>query len=875
MVIVLAIGLVVGPSSVPASADTLPAGFSVQAVLSGLVVPTNLEIAPDGRMFVAEKRGVIKVFDGPGDATATVFADLSQATNEYWDRGLLGLALPPNFPTDPWVYALYTYDAPPGQVAPVYNDACPGGAGQCVVTGRLSRLQAAGNVWTGTEEVLVHDWCQQFQSHSIGDLAFGPDGALYATGGDGASYSTTDWGQLGSPANPCGDPPGGTMAPPTAEGGMLRAQDVRTTGDPTGLNGSLLRLDPETGAAMPGNPLQSSADPNTRRIIAHGLRNPFRFAFRPGTDEVWIGDVGWRRFEEIDVVNPAGPVENLGWPCYEGTGRQGELDSANLTLCESLYTGAGQTRPLLTWEHGDPLFPGDRCAPGQQSAVSGMAFYPNAGGSYPAAYRGGLFFADYSRSCIWFMRAPVPGAPPDPSTVETFASGASMPVDLEIGANGELYYVDIAGGTVRRVRYSSSNQPPTAVLSASPTNGPAPLAVSFDASASTDPNPGALSYAWDFTNDGTVDSTAAGASHTYPAGTHTARLTVTDPQGAGDTRTVVITSGNSAPTAAIGTPSTGTTWATGQTISFSGTGTDPDQGTLPASALTWRLWVQHCGTPTTCHAHVVQEFPGVASGSFVAPDHEYPAYVELELRVTDAGGLWHSTVRRLDPRTVDLTFSTEPSGLTLTAAGTTAPTPFVRTVIEGSGVTLSAPTPQLLGGANHSFVSWSDSGARTHEITAPTGDATFTATYGQVGVTNIALGRPATARSQCAATSTAAKAFNGTVTGGAADRWCSVGATWLQVDLGTVRPIAAVVLRHAGAGGEAAALNTRDYSVQVSGNGVNWVTVVAETGNTANVTSYPLSVYGRYVRLRITAPTSNGTTTARIYEMEVLSAVRP
>jgi hypothetical protein len=95
----------------------------------------------------------------------------------------------------------------------------------------------------------------------------------------------------------------------------------------------------------------------------------------------------------------------------------------------------------------------------------------------------------------------------------------------------------------------------------------------------------------------------------------------------------------------------------------------------------------------------------------------------------------------------------------------------------------------------------------------------------------------------------------------------------LQVDLGTVRAISGIVLRHAGAGGEPSNLNTRDYSIQVSSNGVTWVTVVAETGNTADVTAYPVSANGRYVRLRINTPSNVGGVIARIYEMEVLAAV--
>src|SRR5438552_2804838 len=110
----------------------------------------------------------------------------------------------------------------------------------CVISGRLSRFAVSGSTISGPEQVLVEDWCQQFPSHSIGSLVFGPDGALYVSAGDGANFNAADYGQFGgtsgspppTPVNPCGDPPGGAMSPPAAEGGALRSQDVRTTGGP-------------------------------------------------------------------------------------------------------------------------------------------------------------------------------------------------------------------------------------------------------------------------------------------------------------------------------------------------------------------------------------------------------------------------------------------------------------------------------------------------------------------------------------------------------------------------------------------------------------------------------------------------------------------
>ncbi len=716
----------------PAAAATLPAGFQEQIVFGGLSEPTNLEFAPDGRVFVAQKNGVIKVFDNLADPTPDTFADLSVAVSNQWDRGLLGLALAPNFPTNPWVYVLYTYDAPPGQTAPVWNDACPNpNGGDCLVTARLSRLQASGNQMTGSEQVLIGDWCQQYPSHSIGDLHFGLDGALYVSGGDGASFSFVDYGQTGNPINPCGDPPGGAMTPPTAEGGALRSQDVRTLADPTGLNGAILRLDPTTGAALPDNPLSgTTTDANARRIVGHGLRNPFRFTIRPGTNEVWAGDVGWNSWEEINrITTPTGGVTNFGWPCYEGAGPQSGYQSANLNLCQSLYSGAGQTGPYFTYNHGSKVVAGETCPTGG-SAISGLAFYPAGGGPYPSTYNGALFFADYSRQCIWAMMPGTNGLP-NPASIITFAAGAAQPVDLAMGPGGELYYADL-GGTIRRIRYFPSNQPPVAVLGASPTSGSAPLTVNFTATGSTDADPadqGRLTYAWDFTNDGTVDATTATATHTYAAGTSTAKLTVTDTLGASDTTTVTISAGNDAPTAVIDTPSATLTWAVNDTISFSGHATDPQDGTLPSGALSWQVIMHHCATPTSCHTHVINTFAGIAGASIVAPDHEYPSYLEIVLTATDRGGLTSTASVALNPKTVDLRFDTSPSGLQLTVGSASQTTPFTRTVIQGSLNTLSAPTPQTLSGTTYAFSSWSDGGAQTHAITAPATATSYVANY--------------------------------------------------------------------------------------------------------------------------------------------------
>ena len=189
---------------------------------------------------------MVKAFDGLDDPTPTTVIDLRTDTMNVSDRGLLGLAVDPGWPARPYVYVLYARDADVGGVSPKYGtagtdaDPCPNATAGCVISGRLARLRLdpATDLPVGNPTVLSTAGASSSPATRSGDLRFGPDGMLYASAGEGASFKYADYGQTG---NPCGDP--------ANEGGALRAQDIRSTSDPLGYSGAVIRISPDGGHA--------------------------------------------------------------------------------------------------------------------------------------------------------------------------------------------------------------------------------------------------------------------------------------------------------------------------------------------------------------------------------------------------------------------------------------------------------------------------------------------------------------------------------------------------------------------------------------------------------------------------------------------------
>ena len=535
-----------------AAAQSWPsANFRHTLPFNGRDQPTQIRFAHDGRIFIAEKTGRIWMYQNLLDLVPAQIANLDGLVHQYQDRGLLGLALDPRFPERPYLYVLYSLngglfnDVPPRWPVSNCPDPLADFAG-CVVSGRLSRLTLVGNIETD-EQVLIEDWYQQYPSHSIGTIQFGADGYLYVGGGDGAAYTGADWGQRGNPTWP-------DVRSPTDQGGALRAQGLEIENQYNGqvwLNGTIVRVDPRNGAGAPGNPLAEveSASDNARRILAYGLRNPYRFTMRPGTSEIWIGDVGWRNWEEINVIaDPQGGsvLHNFGWPCFENRTHVAEYSTR--PLCAELYANAdsgGRTpvsAPFHAYQHTS------------NEAISGITFY--AGTAWPGEYRNALFFADYIHNSIRIIKDTDQDGIPDPvadSSAALFGQGNLGVVELTSGPGGDLFFVDINYGRIGRISWDANtaqrNLAPSAAISidaSSDADGP-PRTIAFTAANSIDPESGALSYAWDLDGDGDYDDASGiAASRIYSVSgpvplAITVGVRVSDASGTNDIARMIVT----------------------------------------------------------------------------------------------------------------------------------------------------------------------------------------------------------------------------------------------------------------------------------------------------------------------------------------------
>ena len=329
----------------------------------------------------------------------------------------------------------------------------------------------------------MQGWCQQFPSHSIGDVALRRRRRALRRRGDGASFNNVDYGQYGNTyagdqATRAATRPARRHRVDAADRRGRRAAQPgrRRTDGPGALDGTIIRVDPTTGAGAAGQPVRSAAPtPNARRILAYGLRNPFRFTFRPGTNELWIGDVGWNTWEEINrIADPTGgAADELRLALLRGQ-RHGSAAAAttvgNLNICEIAVQPRPGARDRAVL-HLQPLRPGRarRDVP-DRAARRSRGWRSTQRRLLPGELQRRRSSSPTTRrNCIWVMpagreRPARPGRRPDvrrrrPATRSTSRSARAATSSTPTSTAAPIH----------RIRYTAtSNQPPTAVDHAPP-----------------------------------------------------------------------------------------------------------------------------------------------------------------------------------------------------------------------------------------------------------------------------------------------------------------------------------------------------------------------------------------------------------------------
>ncbi|WP_324143497.1 PQQ-dependent sugar dehydrogenase [Intrasporangium sp.] len=638
----------------------LPSGFVLQDIATGMTAPSASgpgDLLTDFAFLPDESFVAVGKYGRvqwvPRTGTPRRLASLT--VNAAGDLGLVSVAAAPDYETSRAIYTARTVPS-----------TGPGSGANGIL--RLSRWTVVvdqDGLPTGlSDERAVFETSSDGRWHSFGSIVVEPDGTLWTTVGDGVV----------EPLNKV----------------ALRSLDVND------VHGKVLHLRPD-GSGVPTNPFFDQGDPRAPRslVFASGLRSPFRFSLDPVTGLPILGDVGQSTTEEVNLIRPG---YSYGWPCWEGSAPT--KGYSELAECQGVTT----TKPVWEYPHA-----------GSGSAVTGGVVY--TGTSYPAAYRGRYFFADYVDGMLWTMAFSPAGVLTTTPEQGGFGSEIGSPVRFDTVRGGDIVFADIGAARLRRLVYAPGNAAPTAAYT-SVTDTPGTM--TFDGTSSTDPNGDTLTYRWDF-GDG---ATASGptTTHRFPADPdhHDVTLTVTDPLGATSSTTQTVYPTNLAPNLDVTWPDPSVTYAVGETVHAEATASDPEDGALTVS---WSSRLEHCYAVTDCHQHHGTTGQG-ALFDLPMEGHEGDTQLWVAAAATDSKGATTRSEFAVRPRQRRVTItSTWPAAFTMADVSAAS-------AVFTEGMTITVVAADKGHDGLSGFTRWGDGEVnRDREVVVGSRDITLEAIY--------------------------------------------------------------------------------------------------------------------------------------------------
>ncbi|WNO76148.1 carbohydrate-binding protein [Streptomyces sp. AM8-1-1] len=680
-----ALALVLSGAPVPAAAAPAPAAIppsdyqQVQLAYGAaeLGEAMSLAVLPDRSVLHTARDGTVRYTDPAGNTK--VAGKLDVYTHD--EEGLQGVAADPGFAANRHVYLYYSpkLSTPAGD-APVTGTAADFEQWKGHLNLSRFTLRSDGTLDPASEKVVLEVPNDRGQCcHVGGDIDFDTAGNLYLTTGDDTN-----------PFESSGYSP---IDERTDRNPQFDAQ--RSSGNTNDLRGKVLRIKPQPDGSytVPAGNLFAPGTARTRpEIYAMGFRNPFRMSVDRATGVVYLGDYGPDAGGTDPNRGPGGQVEfdritgpgNYGWPYCTGTNTASETYNEYTFPSgpgAAMYNCAGgpannsfRNTGLATLPAAKPSWIkyGDAGSPpefggGSESPMGGEVYRYDAGLNssvkFPQSLDGRYFASEYGRRWIKAVEVRSDGSY---GLIEDFPWTGTQVMDSDFGPDGALYVLDYGSGSgnqaLYRIEYiGGSNRNPIAKAAVDKTSGPTPLTVAFSSQGSSDPEGKALTYSWNF-GDGTT-STAANPSHTYTtAGTYRPTLTVRDPEGLTGTASLVVTAGNTAPTVTLTTPADGALFSFGDTVPFTVTATDPDDGPVDCAKVKVTYLLGH-----DSHRHQITSKNG-CSGSIAVPadgEHDSAAnlYGVFDAEYTDNGGLTSHSVRILQPRHRQAEHFTAQSGI--------------------------------------------------------------------------------------------------------------------------------------------------------------------------------------------------------------------